>query len=93
MTTFNCSADSNPPVNNYKWIDGNGTVFWTGQAYILSTPGEYNISCIATNYLYGGTNNPCYGSAEYVSGISYFIGNYFAMFTEVSEQYVHHCIV
>lgn len=54
-----CSAVAYPNVSNLTWsiITGSGEA--SGQTFNVTSVGDYDIRCTATNYLLGNTSEPC----------------------------------
>jgi hypothetical protein len=74
---FTCDAEAFPPVTMIV-LYVNDTLISNGsqtQNYTLESVGDYNIRCIAFNYIYETSNSPCNGTAS-VSGTATKAGMY-----------------
>jgi hypothetical protein len=67
---FSCFAQAYPPAVVYQWINNNGMGVANNQTFNITSVGPYNINCVATNYLLGGTSGACSGKAG-VIGTAY----------------------
>jgi len=64
---LSCGSDAYPPAR-YQWkiVRGSGSV--DGQYFVVDSPGFFNVSCTASNFLRPPDNEECIGATVYVTG-------------------------
>jgi len=65
-SSLGCGSDANPTAQ-YEWHVIKGSGFVDGQFFVVSSPGFFNVSCTAHNFL-RPPDDECIGATLYAIG-------------------------